>query len=85
VQIAQNGCREDIDAPQQVVSRDHLVEAKLLKELLLIPVLPPLLPPIELESLFARLLKPFFNSIGHLQTFGETKRISTVRPKANMR
>src|SRR3982074_2717465 len=41
VQIGQNGCREHIDPSQQVVRRDHLVEAKLVKELSLISVLPP--------------------------------------------
>src|SRR2546430_8598368 len=41
VQIAQNRCREHIDPSQQVVGRDHLVEAKLVKELPLISVLPP--------------------------------------------
>src|SRR6266576_6511615 len=41
VQIGQNRCREHIDPSQQVVGRDHLVEAKLVKELPLISVLPP--------------------------------------------
>ena len=41
VQIGQNGCRENIDPSQQVVRRDHLVEAKLVKQLPLISVLPP--------------------------------------------
>src|SRR3981081_2442052 len=41
VQIGQNGCREHIDPSQQVGRRDHLVEAKLVKELSLISVLPP--------------------------------------------
>jgi hypothetical protein len=36
-----NGCRENIDPSQQVVRRDHLVEAKLVKQLPLISVLPP--------------------------------------------
>src|SRR6516165_4885582 len=39
--MGQNGGREHIDPPQQVVPRDHLVQAKLVKELPLIPVLPP--------------------------------------------
>src|SRR6516165_465115 len=39
--MGQNGGREHIDPPQQVVPRDHLVQAKLGKELPLIPVLPP--------------------------------------------
>src|SRR6202162_1271026 len=41
VQIGQNGSRENIDPSQQVVRRDHLVEAKLVKQLPLISVLPP--------------------------------------------
>src|ERR1700722_3636013 len=41
VQIGQNGGREPIDPSQQVVRRDHLIEAKLVKELPLISVLPP--------------------------------------------
>src|SRR5258705_3021059 len=41
VQIRQNGCRENIDPSQQVVRRDHLIEAKLVKQLPLISVLPP--------------------------------------------
>src|SRR3954451_17815848 len=41
MQIGQNGCREPIDPPQQVVRRDHLVEAELVKQLPLISVLPP--------------------------------------------
>src|SRR5262249_16069633 len=41
VQIGQNARREDINAPQQVVRRPHLIESKLVKELPLIPVLPP--------------------------------------------
>jgi hypothetical protein len=41
VQIAQNGRREHVDPSQQVVRRDHLVEAKLVKELPLISLLPP--------------------------------------------
>src|SRR5213595_2149292 len=41
MQIGQNRCREHIDPSQQVVGRDHLVEAKLVKELPLISVLPP--------------------------------------------
>src|SRR3979409_257703 len=41
VQIGQNGCREHIDPSQQVVRRDHLAEAKLVKALSLISVLPP--------------------------------------------
>jgi PPOX class probable F420-dependent enzyme len=40
VAVRQNGGREHIDPSQQVVRRDHLVEAKLVKELPLIPVLP---------------------------------------------
>jgi hypothetical protein len=40
VQIGQNGRREQIDAPQQVVRRDHLIQAKFVKELPLISVLP---------------------------------------------
>jgi hypothetical protein len=43
VQIGQNGGREHIDPPQQVVPRDHLIEAKLVKELPLVPVLPPII------------------------------------------
>ena len=31
VQIGQNGYRENIDLSQQMVRRDHLVEAKLVK------------------------------------------------------
>jgi hypothetical protein len=34
-------CRENIDPSQQVIRRDHLVEAKLVKQLPLISVLPP--------------------------------------------
>src|ERR1700676_3124276 len=41
VQIGQNGSRENIDPSQQVVRRDHLVEAKLVKQLPLISILPP--------------------------------------------
>src|ERR1700680_1177869 len=41
VQIGQNGSRENIDPSQQVVRRNHLVEAKLVKQLPLISVLPP--------------------------------------------
>src|SRR5215471_19077114 len=41
VQIGQNGGREHIDPSQQVIRRDHRVQAKLVKELPLIPVLPP--------------------------------------------
>src|SRR6202790_5596223 len=41
MQIGQNGCRENIDPSQQVIRRDHLVEAKLVKQLPLISVLPP--------------------------------------------
>jgi hypothetical protein len=41
VQVGQNGGREHIDLPQQVVPRNHLVEAKLAKELPLMSVLPP--------------------------------------------
>src|SRR5580704_12277598 len=41
VQIGQNGSRENIDPSQQVVRRHHLVEAKLVKQLPLISVLPP--------------------------------------------
>src|SRR5215467_1488473 len=41
VQIGQNGGRKHIDPSQQVIRRDHLVQAKLVKELPLIPVLPP--------------------------------------------
>src|ERR1700732_4782328 len=41
MQIAQNGCRENIDPSQQVVRWDHLVEAKLVKQLPLISILPP--------------------------------------------
>src|SRR4029077_11118858 len=47
VQIGQNGCREHIDPSQQVVRRDHLVETKLVKQLPLIPVLPPNHPRIS--------------------------------------
>jgi hypothetical protein len=55
-----------------VVRRDHLVEVKLVKELPLISVLPPpssptLLPPPKQESLFARLLNSFFDSIGRVE------------------
>jgi hypothetical protein len=51
-----------------MVRRDHLVEAKLVKQLPLIPVLPPpssptLLPLLKQESLFAPLLNSFFDSI----------------------
>jgi hypothetical protein len=68
VQIGQNSRRKHIDSSQQVVSRDHLIEAKLVEELPLISVLPPhpssnLLPPPKQESLFAQLLNPFFDSI----------------------
>jgi hypothetical protein len=56
VQVGQNRSREYVDRSQQVVSRDHLVEAKLKKELPLISVL----PPSKQESLFARLLRPLF-------------------------
>src|SRR4029077_6924175 len=41
VQVGQNGRREHIDPSQQVVRRDHVVEAKLVKQLPLISVLPP--------------------------------------------
>src|ERR1700726_4219804 len=41
MQIGQNGSREKIDPSQQGVRRDHLVEAKLVKQLPLISVLPP--------------------------------------------
>src|SRR6516165_9620199 len=41
MQIGQNSRRKHIYSSQQVVSRDHLVEAKLVKELPLISVLPP--------------------------------------------
>src|SRR4030081_890035 len=41
VQIGQNGCREHLEQSEQVGRRDHLVEAKLVKELSLISVLPP--------------------------------------------
>src|SRR6476620_11478894 len=41
MQIGQNRRRKHIDPSQQVVSRDHRVEAKLIKELPLISVLPP--------------------------------------------
>src|SRR5712664_208029 len=41
MQIGQNGCREHVDPSQQVARRDHLVEAKLVKQLPLISVLPP--------------------------------------------
>jgi hypothetical protein len=48
-----------------VVRRDHLIKAKLVKELPLIsvpavPSSPTLLPPLKQESLFARLLKLLF-------------------------
>jgi len=73
VQIGQNSGREYIDPPQQVVSRDHLVETKLIKELPpdlgpAAPSSPTLQPPLKQESLFARLLKPFFDSIDPNQT-----------------
>src|ERR1700676_5597096 len=41
MQIGENGCRENIDPSQQVVRWDHLVEAKLGKQLPLISILPP--------------------------------------------
>jgi hypothetical protein len=41
MQIGQNGCCKNIDPSQQVIRRDHLGEAKLVKQLPLISVLPP--------------------------------------------
>ena len=71
VQIAQNGCREHVDPSQQVVRRDHLVEAKLVAADLgpAAPSSPNLLPPLKQESLFARLLNPFFDSIDPFRKF----------------
>src|ERR1700722_18599924 len=65
VQIGQNGGREPIDPSQQVVHRDHLIEAKLVKELPLISVLSShhrrlSCRLLKQESLFARLLKLLF-------------------------
>jgi hypothetical protein len=71
--LTQNGCREYIDPTQQVVRRDHLIEAKLVKQLPLIPVLPS-----HHRRLSCRLLSrnhcsigsssPFFDSIDPEQT-----------------
>src|ERR1700676_4566584 len=51
VQIGQNGSRENIDPSQQVVRRDHLVEAKLVKKLPLISALPPHHPRLSCRFL----------------------------------
>src|ERR1700676_3992449 len=51
VQIGQNGSRENIDPSQQVVRRDHLVEAKLENNLPLFSVLPPHPPPLSFPFL----------------------------------
>src|ERR1700749_4502912 len=64
VQIGQNGGREHIDPPQQVVPRDHLVQAKLVKELPLIPV-----PPPHHRRLSCRLLSRNHCSLGSSSPF----------------
>jgi hypothetical protein len=51
LQALHNVCREHIDPPQQVVLRNHLVEAKLVKQLPLISVLPSHHRPLSCREL----------------------------------
>src|SRR3984893_10677680 len=76
MQIAQNGCRENIDPSQQVVRRDHLVEVKLVKQLPLISVLPPHHRRFSCRSLSRNhcslgFSSPFFDSIGQNAKYSE--------------
>src|SRR5213595_3555986 len=89
MQIGQNRCREHIDPSQQVVGRDHLVEAKLVKELPLISVLPP-----HHRRLSCRLLSRNHCSLGFSTPFstasvktGKAQReqiFSALPPKADI-
>src|SRR5258708_7847437 len=78
VQIAQNGCREHVDPSQQVVRRDHLVEAKLVKQLPLISVLPP-----HHRRLSCRLLSRNHCSLGFSTPFSTASTPSGNLPPAD--
>ena len=68
------GCGDkDVQPPQQMVRRDHVVEIELIEQLPLLAILPPHhrrplpLSCAQLESPFGIALNPFFDSINQKQ------------------